>query len=481
MMLPRIRQFFTAPIFESEEKTRTARILNIFGWFVVGIVSLLFGYRLITDNWVNISSKLILPFILIATLFSLTLLRRGYVRSAAGISVTFIWSAIAWQAYQAEGLRSASIIAHLAIILFSSLLLGWRSGLVYGVLSIALIWLLAFQEQTGIRFFVDTPPFDFARSLTIIFIATGVLIYLLIHNLNRSLAEARLELKERLRADEKLQIQAQYLTALHETALGLINRLELNPLLESILDRVSELMDTPHVGIDLLTPDETVFKQELGKGMFLDFNGDVTGKGVGLVGKVWESGRTILTEDYSKYPNRRREAEEAGFGAVLGTPLKSGNKVVGSLLVTHTDKHKKFTQEQVILLERLAALASVAIDNARLYEEAHKEIAERKQVEQDLRSSEGRFRKVFNNDNIAISIVTLEEGTFLEANNAFWQLTGLSPQQALGHSSLEFDLWNRPEDRARFVQELLEKGSLQNVEVEFPGKASLFKNIHCIL
>lgn len=470
-MSNRLRRFFAVPIFANEEKNRAARIMNAFGWVVIVALSILYISRWITMEWLSDSSKYIFPLLILIVVVSQVMLRRGYVRGAGLFLVVFIWLGLTFQASQSNGLRDVAVMSYLAIILLAGLLLGWREGVLLGLLSLAVLWYFAFQEQQGMRQYELDPPFSFARDLTAVFIASGVLIYILIHSLNRSLSDARLELKERLRADEKLQIQAQYLTALHETALGLINRLELNPLLESILDRVSELMDTPHVGIDLLTPDETVLKQELGKGMFFDFNGDVTGKGVGLVGKVWESGRTIHTEDYSQYPNRRREADEAGFGAVLGTPLKSGNKVVGSLLVAHTDKHKKFTQEQVILLERLAALASVAIDNARLYEEAHKEIAERKQVEQDLRSSEGRFRKVFNNENIAISIVTLEEGTFLEANDAFWQLTGLSPQQALGHSSLEFDLGNRPEDRARFVQELLEKGSLQNIEVEFPGRA----------
>ena len=43
----------------------------------------------------------------------------------------------------------------------------------------------------------------------------------------------------------------------------------------------------------------------------------------------------------------------------------------------------------------LSALASLAIDNARLYEKAQRELRERQVVEEDLRSSEGRFRKVF--------------------------------------------------------------------------------------
>lgn len=469
-MLLRIRQIFAAPIFDDDEKTRAARILNVFGWCVIGLVSFLYFSRLLTGEWLSRSSMYTLPLIVIAIVASRSFLFRGYVRESAIFSVGFIWFALTYQAYYSDGLRDVAVIAYLALIVLAGLLLGWREGVLVSALSLAMIWLFAFQEQQGTRQFTIDPPFSFARDLTAVFILSVVLVYIMIYNLNRSLREAKLELQERLRADEKMRVQTQYLTALHETALGLVNRLELNPLLDLILTRASEFLDTPHVGIDLLTPDESALRQELGRGMYQEWNGTLTKKGVGLTGKVWEQGKTILTQDYETYPDQNPEAAAVGFGAVLGVPLASQNKVVGVLLVAHTDKQRRFVTEQVTLLERLAALASVAIDNARLYEESQKELNERRVVEQDLRASEGRFRKVFENNQIAISIVTLEHGVFLDANESFWRLSGLTPEKALGHSSLEFGMWADPEDRERFVQELLEKGSLHNVEVGFRNK-----------
>jgi PAS domain S-box-containing protein len=469
VMLNRIRRFFAAPIFAEEEKTRTARILNAFGWSAISVVSILFFSRLITGEWLSPSSRYTFPLLILIVLAAQVILRYGHVRSAAVLTVAFTWMTLTWQASQSDGLRDLAVISHLAVISLAGVLLGWREGLLTGLLSIVVLWVFAFQEQQGLRQFDVNPPFSFARDLTGVFIVISVLIYLLIHNLNRSLHDARLELQERLRADEKIQVQAQYLTALHETALGLINRLELNPLFESILTRASELLDTPHVGIDLLLPDESALRQELGYGAFGDLNGVITQKGVGLTGKVWERDSTILTQNYTEWSGHNPDSLEDGYGAVVGVPLKSGPKVVGTLIVAYTDERKKFTAEQVVLLERFAALASLAIDNARLYEKAQKEIDERKVIERDLRSSDERFRKVFNNSNIAISIVTLEDGIFLEANEAFWRLTGLSQEEVIGRSSLEFNLWDHPDQRARFVNELLKKGSLQNVEVEFPG------------
>ena len=461
------RRLFVASIFEDEEKTRTAQILNTFGWIAFAVVFIITLSRIVTGEWLSPSSRVFFPAILLILFAIQVLIRYGFVRAAGYSLVIFMWGALTYQASQSDGVRDVAILAYPVIILLAALLLGWREGLATGVFSLAVLWFFAWQESTGTRQYTIDPPLSYARDLSAVFIITSVLVYILIQRLNRSLTGAQLELRERLRVENKLQLQANYLTALHETAFGLLNRLELNPLLESILDRASHLLGTPHVGINLVLPDDSALRQELGRGAFAPWNGDLTHKGEALTGKVWEQGTTILTQNYNEYEFGTATAREKGFQAVLGVPLKSGQKVVGALIVGHTDPQSQFTPEQVVLLERLAALASLAFDNARLYEDAHTEIMERKLVERDLRASEERFRKVFNNKNVAVSIVTLEEGIFLEANDAFWRLSGLSPEKALGHSSVELHMWEQPGQREKFVQELLKTGSLQDVEVLF--------------
>lgn len=464
-----LRRLFAPSIFEDEEKTRAARILSSIGWIVFWAVLFLTVTRLVTGNWQSESSKVFFPGVLAIILATQVMIRAGYVRPAGVFLVVGIWFALTIQAWLASGLRDVTILAYPVVILLCALLLGWREGAVAALLSVAAIWYFAAEEGLGARQIAQDPPYSFARDLTAVFLLSSVLIYILIYRLNRSLLDARLELRERLRAEEKLQKQARYLTALHDTTFGLLDRLELNPLLESILDRVSELLETPHVGIDLLSPDGISLRQEVGKGIFKNWNGQLTSKGKGLAGLVWETERTLSANDYPTWEFRDPEAVKVGFRSVAGAPLKSGDKFLGALIVAALEEDKKMDPEQVSLLERLAALASLAIDNARLYEEARRELAERKKIEEDLRSSDERFRKVFNNNKIAVTIVTLEEGIFLEANNAFWELSGLTPEKALGHSTLEFDLWENPGDRRKFARDLLEKGSLADVEVKFTG------------
>jgi len=468
-MYDRLRRLTAPPIFDDEDKTRTAKILNDFGWIAMVIMITMILARTKAE-WTNLLSLSILIAILLSLLLVEWMIRRGLIREAAWSLVIASWIAMTLQAWSSDGLRDVASISYFITILLTGLLLGWVEGFFVALPSVAAIWFFAYQEQSGLRPINLDNPYLFARDLTFLFLLFGVLIFLLIRNLNRSLNKARLELKERLRAEDNMQTQAQYLSALHDTALGLVNRLELKPLLESVLNRAVELLDTQHVAIDLVLPDESALVQELGFGILAEYNGLTSQKSVGLVGKVWESGRTILTQNYNEWEGHDTSAEYVGFGAVLGTPLKSGPRVTGILTVSYLEHGKQFTDEQVLLIERLAALSSLALDNARLYEQAQSEIRERAAIELALRSSEDLFRKVFNNKNIAISIVTLEDGVFLEANEAFWELSGLDSQNAIGHSILEFQVWQNPESRVQFVNDLLEKGSLHDVQVQYPNK-----------
>ena len=84
-----------------------------------------------------------------------------------------------------------------------------------------------------------------------------------------------------------------------------------------------------------------------------------------------------------------------------------------------------------------------------------------------LHTSQERFRKFFHASPLAIAISSLEDGRFIEANDAFWNLSGLNPAQALGHTPVEFGPWKDAEQRRQLVKELKEKHSIQNMEYRF--------------
>ena len=380
MFNPLLR-LFAPPIFADEEKTRTAQILNAFIWSAIGILSVFIAARAAVWNENGYIPLLVLLGIVLFLGVGQIMLRRGYVNSASVFLVGALWAAMTYQAWEADGLRDAAVFAYMVIIIFSSLLLGWKAAAILSGMSLTVIWYFAFMEEQGARALHVDLPFNYARDFSIIFVLVGILLYLLISNWSRTLQSARIELQERLRAEEKLQRQADYLVAMNEISLGLLNRLELHPLLESILLRACRLIDTEHGLIELVLSDGSALRQEVGQGSFEKHNGALTLKSEGIVGSVWECGKTMIVEDYPNWEKRLPEGVEAGYTTVMGVPLEVRDMVIGVLVVAYTEPGRAFSQEKVNLLERFAALASLAIDNVRLYETAQKELQERRNTE----------------------------------------------------------------------------------------------------
>ncbi|HSJ86712.1 MAG TPA: PAS domain S-box protein [Anaerolineales bacterium] len=106
-----------------------------------------------------------------------------------------------------------------------------------------------------------------------------------------------------------------------------------------------------------------------------------------------------------------------------------------------------------------------------------RDITERKNAEKALRESEERFRKVFLSSPVAICITTLEEGRLLDANYAYWDLTGYDPHNSLGRDAHQLKMWDLPEERAVFVQDLKQRKSHFNPDDTFYHTDGTLKNV----
>ena len=84
------------------------------------------------------------------------------------------------------------------------------------------------------------------------------------------LAVAR-DISDRKRADELLRRQNEYLTAFHETSLGLVKRLEVSSLLRAILVRAGKLVGTEHCYVYLINEQETEMNMVFQSGVFDGF------------------------------------------------------------------------------------------------------------------------------------------------------------------------------------------------------------------
>jgi PAS domain S-box-containing protein len=101
---------------------------------------------------------------------------------------------------------------------------------------------------------------------------------------------------------------------------------------------------------------------------------------------------------------------------------------------------------------------------------AARDISDRKRVEQAHRASEERFTKAFNASPHPMTISTLDEGRYLDVNEATLRITGYTSAEMIGHTAGELDIWADDESRNRLVAMLKEQGEVRDLEVGLRSK-----------
>jgi GAF domain-containing protein len=182
--------------------------------------------------------------------------------------------------------------------------------------------------------------------------------------------------------EQAIQRQNAYLAALHETALGILGRLDIDELLVSIVERAVSLIDATDGIFDLVDTERDELEVKYGTGIFRNYAGTYVKRGEGVSGKAWESGQQIVVEDYNTWEGRSSQFEGMPMGPAIGVPLKSGKKVIGTFGILRPPGSPAFDPEEIDLIGRFAQLASIALDNARLHTSLQAELAERKHMDE---------------------------------------------------------------------------------------------------
>ncbi len=163
-----------------------------------------------------------------------------------------------------------------------------------------------------------------------------------------------------------------YLAALDQTAIALMNRRDPTELLETIMTRAAALLGTPHGFIYLVEPDGEASSAATEFGIFSDYLGFRMPVTDGVSGLVVRERRGFAIDDYDTWPDRARNLPTSVFGAVVGVPLTSGQRVIGVIGLASGISGRRFGELEIAALTRFAQLASIALDNANLFETAQR-------------------------------------------------------------------------------------------------------------
>jgi len=98
-----------------------------------------------------------------------------------------------------------------------------------------------------------------------------------------------------------------------------------------------------------------------------------------IIGRAMESGETLLTDNATEDFMGSASIGALKLRSVLCTPLILRGATIGAIYVDHRFREAEFSEEDTALLDQFRDLASIAIENARLFEENE---AQRRRLEE---------------------------------------------------------------------------------------------------
>jgi PAS domain S-box-containing protein len=288
-----------------------------------------------------------------------------------------------------------------------------------------------------------------------------------------AIEKARLLAAERQRADE--------LDALRTTMADITAELELSALLQIIVERAAGLLDATGGELGLYDEASQEIRIVVSHNLDKDYVGTRHALGEGAMGRVAETGEPLIIEDYQTWEGRAPQYADVQIRASLAAPLMVGGRLVGAITIATADPARQFGPADLHLLSLFAQQAAIAIENARLYDQAQREIAERvraeaelrkyqehleKRVEErtaDLRESEERYRTLF--DGVPVGLYrTTPAGQFMDANPAMVQMLGYPDRETLLTTNAA-DLYLNSQDRVQWQALMEREGVVRDFEI----------------
>lgn len=225
--------------------------------------------------------------------------------------------------------------------------------------------------------------------------------------------------------------------AVHHATVGLMNQHSIKDTLESILCSAADILHIKDGYIYLLDDKNKTMEMEIGIGLYQQNR--IYGQhreGKGFAGAVWRRGEILLLKDYSTWPERLADPWLDCLREVVGVPLKVGNEIRG-IFVLCAHKSQKFTENDILQMQRFGEISSLALANAYYYEEMAHELKQRQAAERELYIYAERLRAIINSAADYIFIKDIQ-GRYQVANPAMGLLCN-APREAIpGRTAMDF-------------------------------------------
>lgn len=423
-MLQNIRKILAPPVFEDEEKTRIAALLNSIIWAVIAIGVL----NSVATPFILDQTFAIIPpaTIVVAAIIAHQLMLRGATRWASIVLLAVFIIITILATIVSDGTLGAGYFGLVLTSVFAGVLLGGRGAIIVTAINILIgLGVVLVQDVLPVPIIPQSPVASFV-SLTAYLFFTTALLQASARGFDNLLQNLRITQQELASKNQEMQKFAIALEATIEArtaeldkannrnerrakqfeAIARISRVisqtqNLDVLLPQITELISEQFDFYHIGVFLLDVNSEyavlIAANSLGGKKMLARHHKLKIGQTGIVGYVAGTGLPRIALDTGADAIYFNNPDLPGTRSELALPLlRKGNEIIGVLDVQSTEPNA-FSQEDVRTLSTLADQVAIAIENSRLFEDQQRILLETQSIySRDLREGWIRFTRSQN-------------------------------------------------------------------------------------
>ncbi len=238
-------------------------------------------------------------------------------------------------------------------------------------------------------------------------------------------------------------------------AVRLLEQINSPQALPEFLRQAAEAFDAPDGAIVLRDETEPLLlRVRHGIGLYAKSEGLQMESDQGAIGEVWRTGKVFVVEDYWTWPGRIKDPRLARLTTLISAPLRMADELIGIIQLSWNDAVYPLSPADIAAFEQFSLLASVALSNATLFSQYHREKA--------------LTDAVF--DSIPGIIYLLDEqGNAVRWNHKLVEITGYSDEEIGRRNCLEYFRGEDIELIRRRLEKTLQEGRSAS-EAEFYRK-----------
>ncbi len=192
---------------------------------------------------------------------------------------------------------------------------------------------------------------------------------------------------------QQARSKSEHLTVLNEVAAAVSRSLDLETVLREALDKVVGVLEFDAAWVYLLEAKDQRLHLKSHKGVSSETAQMLSAQSArsGIRKTVISSGRRLALEDgpegnYQRAASTSNRIHPRGYRGSIAVPIKTRENIIGVLYAVNWE-NRRYTGDDLRLIESVAQEIAVAVENAKLFAELKKQSAELEKINEELRAA----------------------------------------------------------------------------------------------